>query len=76
MSRRPHPTDRRRQLVVPSEASVRRAMASLMPMILRTNDLITDYDEAERAAITDYLARTVGILEDTLRSGLTPADAR
>ena len=75
VSRQPHPTDRRRQLVVPSEASVRRAMAGLMPMILRTNDLITDYDETERVAITDYLSRTVGILEDTLRSGLVSADA-
>jgi DNA-binding MarR family transcriptional regulator len=68
--RQPHPTDRRRQLVVPSEASVRRAMASLAPMILHTNDLMGRYDEIERAAITDYLARTVGILESSLEEGL------
>jgi DNA-binding MarR family transcriptional regulator len=66
VSRQPHPSDRRRLLIVPEPESVRRAMTSLMPMILETNALLDDYTDEERATITDYLSRTVAVLTRTL----------
>ncbi|WP_233563729.1 MarR family transcriptional regulator [Cryobacterium tepidiphilum] len=66
VTRQPHPSDRRRLLVVPREESVRRAMARLLPMIGETDALLSRYTDAEQAAITDYLARTVQILQRTL----------
>lgn len=66
VSRQPHPSDRRRLLVVPQEESVRRAMTRLLPMIIETDALLARYTEAEQAAITDYLARTVEILQHML----------
>ncbi len=64
--REPHPTDRRRVLVVPAEASVQRAMAGLAPMIMGIDGLLDAYGAREQAAITDYLRRTVDILNRTL----------
>ena len=66
VTRQPHPSDRRRLLVVPQEESVRRAMKHLLPMILETDALLSRYSEDEQAAITDYLARTVEILQRSL----------
>jgi DNA-binding MarR family transcriptional regulator len=69
VSRQPHSSDRRRLLIVPRPESVRRAMASLMPMILETNALLDDYTDEERATITGYLSRTVEVLTRTLEGG-------
>ena len=60
-------------LIVPQPESVRRAMASLVPMILETNALLDDYTDQERATITDYLSRTVEVLTRTLE-GDDPTD--
>lgn len=58
-SRTQHPTDRRGVVVVPSQASVARAMASLMPMIRDIDSVLDGFDEAERVAIEIYLERVV-----------------
>ncbi|HEV7166904.1 MAG TPA: MarR family transcriptional regulator [Micrococcaceae bacterium] len=63
VTRAPHPSDRRSLLVVPSPKSTRRAMDSLLPMIMEIDSLISDYTPDQQAAITDYLARTVDVLE-------------
>ena len=60
--RTPHPSDRRRLLVVPSEDSVRQATNSVLPMVVETNSLLDRYTEGEQAAIIDYLDRTVGVM--------------
>lgn len=76
--RTPHPSDRRRLLVVPTEHSVRQATDSVLPMVLETNALLERYTEGEQAAIIDYLDRTVDILSrrsapgDTDRTGVAP----
>ncbi|MDJ0355912.1 MarR family winged helix-turn-helix transcriptional regulator [Paenarthrobacter sp. PH39-S1] len=61
--RKPHPTDRRSLLVVPSPQSAQRAMGSLLPMISEIDALVADYSRDQQAAITDYLARIVLVLE-------------
>ena len=66
VSRQPHPTDRRRLLVVPTPNSARRAMDSLLPMIMEIDGLISRYTDEQQGAITDYLARTVEVLERRL----------
>ncbi len=63
VSRQPHPSDRRSLLVVPTPQSARRAMYSLLPMIREVDGLISRYDPKQQEAITDYLARTVDVLE-------------
>lgn len=66
VSRKPHPTDRRSLLVVPTPQSARRAMDSLLPMIMEIDGLISRYPSEQQAAITDYLDRTVEVLERRL----------
>ena len=69
VSREPNPNDRRGILVVPSPDSVRRAMATLMPMILGMDSVLAGFDEAERETITAYLGRVA----DVYRAQLAPA---
>jgi DNA-binding MarR family transcriptional regulator len=61
VSREPHPTDRRRLLVVPREQSVRQAMDYLRPIITSTDALLNKYTPAEQAAIADYLERAISV---------------
>lgn len=69
VSREPNPDDRRGILVVPRADSVRKAMATLMPMILGMDAVLAGFDEAERDTITDYLGRVA----DVYRAQLEPA---
>ena len=69
VSREPNPDDRRGILVVPRPDSVRKAMATLMPMILGMDGVIAGFDAAERDTITAYL-RAVA---DVYRAQLAPA---
>jgi len=71
VSREPNPDDRRGILVVPRPESVRKAMATLMPMILGMDAVVSGFDEAERETITAYL-RAVA---DVYRAQLSPDDA-
>ncbi len=66
MSRQPHPSDRRRLLVVPTPQSARRAIDSVLPMIREIDGLIYRYEPEQQEAIIDYLARTVDVLERKL----------
>jgi DNA-binding MarR family transcriptional regulator len=59
VTRSPHPTDRRSLLVVPTEASVQRAMSRLAPMIAGVDAVLDDFDDDEQAVITRYLERVV-----------------
>jgi len=59
VTRAPHPTDRRSVLVVPTEASMRRAMSHLAPMIGRVDDVLDDFTDDEQRVIERYLGRVV-----------------
>lgn len=58
-TRTQHPTDRRGVVVVPSPASVQRAMGTLMPMIMGIDGVLDNFTDEEQAVITDYLDRVV-----------------
>lgn len=67
VTRAPHPTDRRSLLVVPTEASVQRAMSRLAPMIAGVDAVLDDFSDDEQGVITRYLERVVasyGMPED------------
>ena len=68
VTRAPHPTDRRSLLVVPTEASVQRAMSHLAPMIAGVDAVLDDFSEDEQAVIARYLERVVATY------GLPPDD--
>ncbi|MHA7303875.1 MarR family winged helix-turn-helix transcriptional regulator [Arthrobacter sp. TMN-49] len=57
--RTPHPTDRRRWLISPSEESVRAAMERLMPMIMDVDNKVRSYDDDEQGVIVDFLGSVV-----------------
>lgn len=59
ITRTPHPTDRRRWLISPSEESVRAAMAKLMPMIMDVDTMVRTYKDDEQAVIVDFLRNVV-----------------
>ncbi|WP_396644343.1 MarR family winged helix-turn-helix transcriptional regulator [Microbacterium sp.] len=59
VTRAPHPTDRRSLLVVPTEASVQRAMSRLAPMIAAVDAVLDDFTDDEQEVIARYLARVV-----------------
>ena len=61
VSRVPNPSDRRGILVVPAAASVERAMGAIMPMVLGIDRVLAEFDEQEKATITDYLSRVVEV---------------
>lgn len=57
--RTPNPDDRRGTLVVPTPASVGRAMRRIVPMVTAVDDAIRNFDDDEQAIITRYLERVV-----------------
>ncbi len=59
VTRAPHPTDRRSVLVVPTDASMRRAMGHLAPMIGRVDAVLDDFSDDEQRVIERYLSRIV-----------------
>jgi DNA-binding MarR family transcriptional regulator len=59
--REAHPTDRRSILVVPSEASVGRAMSRIMPMIMGVDGALDEFSDDERTVITEYLRRVLEV---------------
>jgi DNA-binding MarR family transcriptional regulator len=66
VSREPQPTDRRSVLVVPQPASVAQAMSTLLPMIMGINGVLDEFDDSDKATITDYLQRVVGTYRSQL----------
>lgn len=77
VQRAPHPTDRRRWLISPSEKSVRDAMEKLMPMILEVDEKVRSYDHADQAVIVDFLGAVVGSIKNriTALENSTPGPA-
>jgi DNA-binding MarR family transcriptional regulator len=63
-----HPTDRRGVIVVPSPASVERAMGTLMPMIMGIDGVLDEFSGAEQAVVTTYLARVLEVYRSQLPS--------
>ena len=66
VTRAPNPADRRGILVVPAAASVGRAMAMLLPMIMGVDRVLDDYDEAQREVIASYLRQVVAVYREHL----------
>ena len=60
-TRTQHPTDRRGVVVVPTPASVDRAMGALMPMIMGIDGVLGGFDDDEQATITAYLERVLEV---------------
>lgn len=60
-SRTQHPTDRRGVVIVPTPASVQRAMSTLMPMILGIDGVLDEFDDGDQAIITAYLERVLEV---------------
>lgn len=69
VTRAPHPTDRRSVLVVPTDASIRRAMSHLAPMIGRVDAVLDDFADDEQQVIERYLARVVATYAATPEDG-------
>ncbi|NVM93973.1 MarR family winged helix-turn-helix transcriptional regulator [Arthrobacter wenxiniae] len=57
--RTPHPTDRRRWQISPSEDSIRRTMEKIMPMILEVDSKVRSYDDDGQRVIVDFLDSVV-----------------
>lgn len=75
ITRTPHPTDRRRWLISPSEQSVRSAMEKLMPMIMDVDNKVRSYNEADQAVIVDFLGSVVASMSSrvaALENGPAP----
>ncbi|WP_417218343.1 MarR family winged helix-turn-helix transcriptional regulator [Arthrobacter sp.] len=70
----PHPSDRRRIVVEPTESSIREAMAQLMPMILTTDSLVKGMDEAGQDAVVAYLDGVVASMQDRIDSMTAAAE--
>jgi DNA-binding MarR family transcriptional regulator len=66
VTREPNPADRRGVLVVPAPASVQRAMATLMPIILGMDRVLGGFDEEQQDTITEYLGRVAAVYREQL----------
>lgn len=66
ITRTPHPTDRRRWLIGPSEQSERAAMEKLMPMIMDVDNKVRSYDDGEQAVIVDFLGSVVASMSSSV----------
>ncbi|WP_062007037.1 MarR family winged helix-turn-helix transcriptional regulator [Arthrobacter alpinus] len=78
ITRTPHPTDRRRLLISPSEQSERAAMEKLMPMIMDVDNKVRSYDDGEQAVIVDFLGSVVASMSsrvEDLKNGHAPSPA-
>jgi DNA-binding MarR family transcriptional regulator len=73
VTRLPNPADRRGVLVVPAEASVRRAMGMLMPMIMGIDRVLADFDDEKREVIASYLRQVVEVYRSHLPGDAEPA---
>ena len=58
-SRAPNPADRRGLLVVPSEASVRRVLSFVLPMVKDIDGARDGFTDEEQHVIAEYLQRVI-----------------
>ncbi|WP_442215347.1 MarR family winged helix-turn-helix transcriptional regulator [Specibacter sp. RAF43] len=73
--RTPHPTDRRRWLVTPSEESIRKTMEKIMPMIMEVDGKVRSYDDDGQRVIVDFLDSVVAAMNHrvaVLEDGAAP----
>lgn len=75
VTRTPHPSDRRRLLIVPDPGSVQQTMDRLLPLVLETDAVLESYTPDEQEAIFGYLTGVVGVLADRVGAFETPGGA-
>ncbi|MDO7882486.1 MarR family winged helix-turn-helix transcriptional regulator [Salinibacterium soli] len=68
-----HPSDRRGIVIVPEPASVERAMATLMPMIMGIDGVLDEFEPDEQEVITAYLERVLEVFRAQLPEPPTTA---
>jgi DNA-binding MarR family transcriptional regulator len=61
VERHRHEHDRRKIVVVPSRASVNRAIDELMPVIVGVSRLVEELPESEREVIASFLTRVIDV---------------
>jgi DNA-binding MarR family transcriptional regulator len=64
VERHPHPDDRRRRRLVPTEQARRDVWRVLGPLIARLDAVEAEFDEDERAVVARYLERVLGAYRD------------
>ncbi len=67
ISRQPHPTDRRKVVVVATPASITSAYASASPVIDGIDRLIATLTPVERSTVAGFLQGLVDVYDDALR---------
>ncbi|MDH6181408.1 DNA-binding MarR family transcriptional regulator [Microbacteriaceae bacterium SG_E_30_P1] len=72
-SRTQHPTDRRAVVIVPEPGSVRKAMGTLMPMIMGIDGVLDEFDATEQNVISAYLTRVLEVYREHLPESPTTA---
>jgi DNA-binding MarR family transcriptional regulator len=64
VERRPHPSDRRRLVVVPTEHARREAAGALQPLIDGLDEVAAGMTEAEQEVVRRYLERAAAAMRD------------
>ena len=72
IERRPHPTDRRRQVVLPRAEGIAEVFRHLRPMVERLDEVAARFSADEQAVIARYLQDVVEALERTIEEDLNP----
>ncbi len=66
VERRPHPTDRRRQLVVPRAQGTAAVFRELRPLVERLDRVTAGFDARDQEVIARYLAGVADAIEATI----------
>jgi DNA-binding MarR family transcriptional regulator len=66
VERHRHEHDRRKIVVVPSRASVNRAVDELMPVMLGVASLVNDLSEADRVVVEGFLERVIALYREVV----------
>lgn len=64
LERSPHPTDRRRKVLAPTEATVGRVLSALRPLSERVDALAATFTPGEQAVIERHLRAVTGCFLD------------
>jgi DNA-binding MarR family transcriptional regulator len=72
VERRPHPGDRRRQVVVPTPQGMSGVFRELRPMVTALDELALGLDDDERAVVARYLRDVAAVLRRTADTGPPP----
>lgn len=69
ISRQPHPTDRRKVVVMPTPASIASAYERANPVIEGIDQLTATLSPAERSTVAEFLEGLIHVYEAALRDG-------